>query len=220
MDPLRPPLLRRLGVAHWVVIDCVVAALLVPVATVVESASAGPRGSRWADAVVIMVAVLGAALRRHRPRAALALVVLAGPVAMGHSTFPAPWLVVAFVMYMIPLRFPRREALWLLAGTLVVASAGVVDFLGIPSGRPGPNRVGALLAGALMITVGWTIGYAVRQQRMYAAGLRERAGQQAHEQVAEARRALSEERLRIARELHDVVAHTMSVIAVQAGGKS
>jgi signal transduction histidine kinase len=70
---------------------------------------------------------------------------------------------------------------------------------------------------ALLITTAWAIGYAVRQQRMYAASLRERADQQALEQRAEARRAVSEERLRIARELHDVVAHTMSVIAVQAG---
>jgi signal transduction histidine kinase len=41
--------------------------------------------------------------------------------------------------------------------------------------------------------------------------------QRAREQLAEARRAQSEERLRIARELHDVVAHSMSLIAVQAG---
>ena len=53
----------------------------------------------------------------------------------------------------------------------------------------------------------WTTGYIVRQRRRYAVRLREEA----------ASKAVTQERLRIARELHDVVAHSMSVIAVQAG---
>jgi signal transduction histidine kinase len=216
VEPLQPPLLKRLAAAHWVVIDCVLAALVVPASTILARESAGPRGSSWADAVIVVVAVLAAAFRRRWPRAVLALVVVAGAVATGISTSPAPWLAVAFVMYMIPLRFPRREALWLLAGTLLVAAAGLAGFVTAPYGRPVPNSVGTILVSTLLITVAWTIGYAVRQQRMYTAGLREQAEQKAHEQLAEARRAMSEERLRIARELHDVVAHTMSVIAVQA----
>src|SRR5260370_26625479 len=78
--------------------------------------------------------------------------------------------------------------------------------------------VGLLLGGGLLVTAAWAIGYSVRQQRAYTAGLAEQAERQAGEQLAEARRAGSEERLQIARELHDVVAHTMSLIAVQAGG--
>ena len=57
-----------------------------------------------------------------------------------------------------------------------------------------------------MIVV-WTIGYTVRQRRRYAVSLQDEA----------ASKAVAQERLRIARELHDVVAHSMSVIAVQAG---
>jgi signal transduction histidine kinase len=74
-----------------------------------------------------------------------------------------------------------------------------------------------LLENGLLIAVAWMIGYSVRQQHAHTAALREQAERRAGEQLAEARRARSEERLQIARELHDVVAHTMSLIAVQAG---
>jgi signal transduction histidine kinase len=57
------------------------------------------------------------------------------------------------------------------------------------------------------VIVAWFTGYIVRQRRRYALRLQDEA----------ASKAVAEERLRIARELHDVVAHSMSVIAVQAG---
>src|SRR5262249_35803005 len=60
------------------------------------------------------------------------------------------------------------------------------------------------------IAMAWTIGYAVGQRRLYATGV------QAQQQLR-ARQAMTEERLRIAREVHDVIAHTVGVIAVQAG---
>jgi signal transduction histidine kinase len=61
--------------------------------------------------------------------------------------------------------------------------------------------------GTLGVVVAWMTGYSARQRRAYAEML----------QVQAASSAVAEERLRIARELHDVVAHSMSVIAVQAG---
>ena len=59
----------------------------------------------------------------------------------------------------------------------------------------------------LCVIIAWTSGYSVRQRRRYAVRLQDEA----------ASKAVAQERLRIARELHDVVAHSMSVIAVQAG---
>ena len=73
-------------------------------------------------------------------------------------------------------------------------------------GGDGFNQGNLLLLSLCMIIV-WTAGYTVRQRRSYAVRLQEEA----------ASKAVAQERLRIARELHDVVAHSMSVIAVQAG---
>ena len=60
---------------------------------------------------------------------------------------------------------------------------------------------------ALASVIAWMTGYSVRQRRLYVVRLQQQA----------ASSAVADERLRIARELHDVVAHSMSVIAVQAG---
>ena len=75
-------------------------------------------------------------------------------------------------------------------------------------GQPG-GEIGNLVVGAALFLVPWFAGLALRSQRLLAARLQ-------HEQGERARVAVAEERARIARELHDEVAHSVSVIAVQA----
>jgi signal transduction histidine kinase len=222
MDSLAPPL-RRLRPVHWIAIDCACTALLLLVYVELKAAPFLREIPQWAAAVIVVAAVVPAALRRCWPRTVLALVVIAGAVATALSSSPVPSLAAAFVMYVIPLRFPRRDALWQLAGTLLVTAAGLAAFAVTPHGGYGPETgtlgkaAGLLLESGLLITVAWLTGYSVRQQRGQAAARREQAEQRAREQLTEARRARSEERLQISRELHDVVAHTLSLIAVQAG---
>ena len=183
---------------HWIAIDCAFTVLM----ALVYELKAAPfvRGiPGWAAVVIVAVAVVPAAFRQRWPRTVLALVVTAGAVATAFSSSPIPPLAVTFVIYVIPLLFPRREALWLLAGTLLVIAAGLAAFAltrhayGPESGTIG-KAVGLLLKGGLLVTVAWLAGYAVRQQRGQAA-VREQAELRAREQLAEARRARSEERL-------------------------
>jgi signal transduction histidine kinase len=103
----------------------------------------------------------------------------------------------------------------------LVTAAGCAAFGGMShgvSGRGGADQAEAvMLESSLAIIGAWLIGNSVRQQRAITASRRAQAEQLTRQQLAEARRAHSEEPLRIARELHDVVAHSLTLIAVQAG---
>jgi signal transduction histidine kinase len=221
MDSLAPPL-RRLRPVHLIAIDCACTALLALVYAELRAVAFLQGIPQWAALVIVLVAVVPAALRRRWPRTVLALAATAGAAAMAVSSSPVPPLAVAFVIYVIPLRFPRREALWLLGGTLLVIAAGLAVFA-VTSHANGPETgtlgkaAGLLLESGLLVAVAWLIGYSVGQQRGQAADRREGAERRARERLAEARRAKSEKRLEISRELHDVVAHTLSLITVQAG---
>jgi signal transduction histidine kinase len=81
----------------------------------------------------------------------------------------------------------------------------------------GGAEVTTWIATAPVVAAAWLLGRFVGDRRIYAAQLEARTAELERAREELARRAVAEERLRIARELHDVVAHSMSVIAVQSG---
>jgi signal transduction histidine kinase len=179
-------------------LDCAAALALAAVAIVgfheLARTSAVPRPLML---IVVVLSVLPAAGRRLWPRTVLAVVAIASALVLVLSGGdPTPQLAVAYVVYLIPGRFPRREALALLGGTLAALAASAAAL----SGR---DALAALAENGLLVAASWLIGYAVAQQRAYAKEVRSRTER--------------DDRIRIAREMHDVVAHGLSLIAVQAG---
>jgi len=108
-----------------------------------------------------------------------------------------------------------------LAGTLrgaaaVLASAVAVAMASLaPGARGHPGAFGSFAIGAMVAASG-VLGYALRTRRDYVAELRDRAARLEATEGERAERAVMDERLRIARELHDVIGHSISLIAIQA----
>ncbi len=75
----------------------------------------------------------------------------------------------------------------------------------------------AVVGNVIIFATAWILGDSMRNRRAYLAEVEARAERAEAEQESAARRAVQEERNRIARELHDVVAHSVSVMVVQAG---
>jgi len=114
-------------------------------------------------------------------------------------------------VYSVAALRPRRASL---AGLAATEAMMALVFVARP--RALGDRT-TLVVDIVLVAAAWLLGDGTRRRHEAVAAARERAAELERAREELARRAVVEERLRIARELHDIVAHSMSIIAVQSG---
>ncbi|MEU3745256.1 MULTISPECIES: sensor histidine kinase [Streptomyces] len=172
-------------------------------------------GDRAPDAGSVLIMAIGAAalvLRRRRPFAVLCFTVTICFVELVDDVRPAPIAMSAVVaLYTVAARTDRHTTWRVGLVTMALLTAAAMIF--------GPT---SWYAQENLGVFAWTgmaaaAGDAVRSRRAFVDAIRERAERAERTREEEAGRRVAEERLRIARDLHDVVAHHIALVNVQAG---
>jgi signal transduction histidine kinase len=205
---------RRLPASAWVfdsALALVAAGWPMAVFASMPVLSGVPVGMLAVGYALVLLHTLPLAARRRFPGTVLGISVATG-LAIGALFLPPEFLgpAIPVAVYSVAAYGSR----WVALAGLAAAELGLAA-VQLIQGRFGEPA--AWVQFALIIGAAWLLGYFVGDRHVYAARLEERTAEleQAREELA--RRAVAEERLRLARELHDVVAHSMSVIAVQSG---
>jgi signal transduction histidine kinase len=169
-----------------------------------------PRGMFVLGCGLVLLHTLPLAARRRLPLAVLATSVASG-LAFAALGLPPDmlWVAVPVAVYSVAAYGDR----WVALAGLVVAEVG----LAVVQLTPGRTGVNTWVGNMGFLAATWLLGHFVGIRRLYVLQLEERTAELERAREELARRAVVEERLRLARELHDVVAHAMSVIAVQSG---
>ncbi len=218
---------RVLVAAHPMAGDVTIAAVLLAMTAVavrlaIDAAPPGtydtPSTAAWLTIVVALTLPL--ALRRRFPLSVLVAVTIANFFVSDIRE-----LGMSIIIYWVALysagaygRPGRRD--WVRALSVLVVLGTVLDRLGIDgfTGRTAVlNTVFLVGFHAFFDAAAWIAGDTMAARRATEASLQRRAAELQREREENARRAVFDERVRIARELHDVIAHHVSVMGVQAG---
>ncbi|MEU9929886.1 sensor histidine kinase [Streptomyces anulatus] len=158
------------------------------------------------------------ALRRRAPEKMLLLAILVGVVQLVFDVRPGigdfALLVITYTVATVGERWASRLAL---VCSLSAAALSQLRWEAEPGGS-WPQVVFVTIIMTVPFVLAWVLGDSLRTRRAYFDQLEERAARLEREREAQSKVAVAAERARIARELHDVVAHNVSVMVVQADG--
>ncbi|MBL1095244.1 sensor histidine kinase [Streptomyces coffeae] len=166
---------------------------------------------------VIVALCTTMALRRRAPEKMLVLATVCGVFQLALGILPNPAdIALLMIVYTAAASASRGYSRFALVGAL---SATALATLRWPDEREtGWQSLVSTIFVTIPFVLAWVLGDSIRTRRAYWAQLEERAARLEKEREAQAKVAVAAERARIARELHDVVAHNVSVMVVQADG--
>jgi signal transduction histidine kinase len=187
------------------------------VALAVGGLAIGIAFHRYALLPVTLGLTLPVVFRRAYPTLAFAVAVGTGAIQVVANIRPAPPdLAIVVLLYTLAAYTTRRVSVIGLGICLLGSGFEVLRLLLISPAHDWWIAGSIIFAGPTLI--GWVLGDSMRYRRAYYANLEERAARLERDRDAQAQIAAAAERARIARELHDVVAHNVSVMVVQADG--
>jgi signal transduction histidine kinase len=206
------PLARRYALDALIVLGALGAVLEIALN---RDADDAPTSSLWISVPVVLALTLPLLVRRRFPFALpVGMLVFAGAISFADG-YLVPFsffaflaiLTICFGLGTLP---DRRQAF---SGLAVALALGLIVVNNDPH-----KTLGDWIFIPTVFSLVWLGGFALSRKLEQVAAAEERALRVESERADEARRAVAEERQRIARELHDVVAHSVSVMTVQAGG--
>jgi signal transduction histidine kinase len=202
--------LSRLTARDWRVIDRVLVAGLFVVIQVEVWTSSAIEGPRALNSLLLGAVTLSFLWRRSRPLVSLCAVL--GGLVLSQLVLTPPPDLFAAVLMLIAASYAAGAHLEGRLGLAGLAlAAGTVTTVALIY-DPGD----VIFPVGMFCFVPWLVGRTLRNHTVLARELAEKAERAEHERVEGERRAIASERARIARELHDVLAHSLSVMVVQS----
>ncbi|MER5201949.1 sensor histidine kinase [Streptomyces sp. NPDC002825] len=176
-------------------------------------------GSPLGYVLVALLFSLVVALRRRAPEKMLLLAVALGvaQLALGLVPFMADFAMLVIIFTVAAHDGPRWASRLALIGGLTASTLSQLRWP-LEGSESGAAKFFFTVIMTVPFALAWVLGDSLRTRRAYFAQLEERASRLEQEREAQAKVAVAAERARIARELHDVVAHNVSVMVVQADG--
>jgi signal transduction histidine kinase len=178
-----------------------------------------PRSRGTLNVALVLLQTLPLVFRRRAPFTVFAIAAAATAV-QGTLHLRGPlfaFLALNLALYSLAAYGDRRLAILGGAVWALLLTVRLVQLIVTTWPHVAITRLYDVVDDYVLLAAAWTLGEGVRQRRLHAAELEDRAARLERERDEKARQAAIQERLRIARELHDVVAHSLSVIGVQAG---
>jgi signal transduction histidine kinase len=214
---LSSPQLRSAGIGLLVLV--LLLASLIEIWLPADPTSRGWGGPRWASTLIALASILPLLVMRRRPMGALAVSFAAGcgniVLTSPHQASFEGFVALVVLVYGAGAYLETARAVW----AIVVLEVAIVvlgllleflddynslEYAGVP----------------LWLAMAWVVGRLMRSWRLRAEELEELTTELAVERDARAEAAVEAERMRIAHELHDVVAHNVSVMTIQATAAS